>query len=198
MISDIDEFKIKTKGLIHQPKAIFPSEMFLFYCEVKRIDVDHIIESGIGYGGSTSYLDRLFPETLITSIDRGSVEQTRALHPRIDFVIGDGRFEIEWQIAKSKAKRLAILIDGPKGWIAVKLAERLLTKKNVKIVAVHDLQSDKQSLALLPSVRERIGLFLDKAFVDSHKLREFISELDIGVKALKKYPNGPGLSIYKC
>lgn len=205
MIDDVtlkEQFKKATRGLHHHPKAIFPSELFLFYREAKRIEADHIIESGIGYGGSTSYLDRLFPDIKITSIDRGEVEDVRALHPRIEFIQGDGRHEVSRAVWRSEGKNIAVLIDGPKGWIATMMTNSLLLKDNVKIVAIHDLQSDKESKFYLQRevMRDRIIRFLNKAYVNSHdqKFREFASDLDRGVAALKKYPNGPGLSIYRC
>lgn len=200
-MNELEEFKKKTEGLVYRHKAIFPSEAFLFYREAKRIDADHIIESGIGNGGSTAYLDKLFPEIKITSIDRGKVEQIRLDHPRIEFVQGDGVHKVPLAVYHSSGKSLAVLIDGPKGYQAIKLASSLLRNERVKIVAIHDLQADITSPIYLdnPVLRNRMIAFLGKAFANSHdaKFRDFAGWLDKEIVATKKHPNGPGLSIYR-
>lgn len=196
----VGEFAEKTRGIPYLPKAMFPSELYLFTREVVAQGVDHIIESGIGYGGSTAYLDRLFPDVKITSIDRGSVVATRAAHPRIEFIKGDGRFEIPRAVHGSDGKRIGILIDGPKGWTAVKLAMRMLSNKKVRLVAVHDLQTEIYSneLLLRPSLRNCVKQFIDSAHENSHdyEFRLMASDLDVNVGARSKYPDGPGLTLY--
>lgn len=196
----VEEFAAKTRGLKSLPKAIFPSEIYLFAREVVANEIDHIIESGIGYGGSTSYLDRLFPDLMITSIDRGSVEDTQIKHPRIEFIKGDGRFEIMRSVIRSSSKRIGILIDGPKGYQAIMLAQRLLRNSKVKIVAIHDLQTEVYGTFLMnhPQLRSRVKQFLMEAYENSHdwEFRQSASCLDKDVAARSKYPDGPGLSVY--
>lgn len=199
-----EKFKELTRDIPYLRKAIFPSELFMFYREALRVNADHIIESGIGNGGSTAYLERLFPNVQITSIDRGKVELTRSLHPNIEFIQGDGRWEVAKAVHNSKSNSIAVLIDGPKGNQAIMLAKRLLMfYDNVKIVAIHDLQSDKISPIYIQRdwLLKRISAFLDNAFANSHdsEFRELAGDLDAKTgSALQKYPNGPGLSIYKC
>lgn len=199
----MERFIDATRGLPHYPKALFPSELFMFYREARRVEADHIIESGIGYGGSTAYLDRLFPDIKITSIDRGKVESIRESHPRIQFIQGDGYWEIPEAVRSSKGKNIAILIDGPKGHRAIHLADRILGSGRVRIVAIHDLQVEKnhpEYLKRKPWLRDAIVRFLEKACADSHNqsFRDFAGFLDKDIEAIKKYPNGPGLSIYQC
>lgn len=172
----IDEFKWLTADLPYMPQAIFPSEMFLFYREAKGCNADHIIESGVGNGGSTRYLARLFPDIRITSIDKNDVNPGLT-----EFRRGNATYLLPSIVRDSKGESLAVLIDGPKGDKAIDLLEKLLTDEKVKFVAVHDMDS-------IVGLRSR-----DKGF-----RREF-GHLDANVgDYLKHYPNGPGLTIFKC
>lgn len=197
-IEDVQYFAERTKNLPRQPKAIFPSEMFLFYYEANRIGADHIIESGIGYGGSTDYLDELFPQAYITSVDRGKLESVRERHPRVKFVQGQGELCVPHEATCSPGERIAILIDGPKGMQAIWLMTRLLRNERVRMVAIHDLQSDVQAPFYLerPGLRDQLVRKLRLAHINSHDptFRELAGYLDEGIN--KKYPDGPGLSVY--
>lgn len=196
----LEEFASKTAGLIERPKSVFPSEMFLFWCTAKLFRVDQIIESGIGHGGSTDYLDCLFSDIPITSIDRNFADETRERHPRIKFIKGDGRWELPFEVHFSKGERIAILIDGPKGWMAMTTALRILQNSKVAFVAIHDLQSELKSpfYEERSILKNRLESFLSKANVNSHapEIRAVTARLDSYVKAAIKYPDGPGLSIY--
>lgn len=165
----LNDFIQLTDDLVYKPKAIFPSELFLFYCKAKEASVDRIFESGVAFGGSTEYLNILFPDVIVTSIDKGKWK------PRKDIVQGDGLILLPKFVSRSKHNRIAILIDGPKGKPAIRLAKKLLQFKKVCFVAVHDPVNGK---------------------VDSHDIlfREQFGFLDekVGV-AIKKYPQGPGL-----
>lgn len=165
----LEDFLKLTDDLVYKPKAIFPSELFLFYCKAKEANVDRIFESGVAFGGSTEYLDRLFPDVRVTSIDKGKWK------PKKDIVQGDGLILLPRFVSKSKNKRIAILIDGPKGKPAINLAKKLLQFKKVCFVAIHDPIKGK---------------------IDSHDIlfREQFSFLDEKVgTAIHKYPKGPGL-----
>jgi predicted O-methyltransferase YrrM len=184
----LDTFEHLTADLPYRPKAVFPSEMFLFYCWAKVCAADHIIESGVGFGGSTSYLARLFPNIAITCIDNdryGQLEAVARNRPReIDVLRGDSAVMLPKAVQGSKGSSLAVLIDGPKGRPAVDLAMRALSDAKVKVVAVHDL-------AFEPGAYE----------IDSHDryFRDEFGFLDdkVGAEARAKHPNGPGLSIFR-
>lgn len=177
----IEEFKRLTAGLRYRPKAVFPSEMFMFYSTAKAFKVDQIIESGIGNGGSTAYLAKLFPDLPIISIDK---DVSGAAGLAVTTIKGNAVYMLPDIVARSNAQRIGALIDGPKGKLAIRLAKRLLNDPKVQFVAVHDLAFEgKQHLidSHDPEFRKRYG-FLDSS---------------VGA-ARKKHPNGPGLSIFKC
>ncbi len=174
MLELLDQFVKITNGLPYLPKAIFPSEMFMFYYIAKGKEVDCVIESGVGNGGSTNYLDALFPDAEIISVDLGDVKLTRELHPRIEFIKGDGSIEVPRIVDRAIGKNIGVLIDGPKNDLAIELANKLVDK--VRFIAIHDLPPfDTHSR----SFRKNFG------FLDSN----------VGAY-LKKYPNGPGLRIF--
>jgi precorrin-6B methylase 2 len=189
---DVEEFlRLMGNKLPYKPKAIFPSEMFLFYKLAKDFDAnDHIFESGVGYGGSTSYLARLFPRTKITSIDAdryGQLEQLQIKFkrnaPNVVLLKGNSARVLPSLIRLSGARRIAVLIDGPKARAALRLVKRLLRNRHVEFVAVHDLSEE---MAKHGKVNSR-----DAAF------RAAYGHLDHGVgEYLNIYPNGPGLTIF--
>lgn len=173
----IEKFTRLTKGLKYRRKSIFPSEMFMFYRASAAYEIDHVIESGVGYGGSTRYLIKLFPGVRVTSIDKNVADPGLP----VEFIRADAMDAIPYVINHSNGKNLAVLIDGPKGDKAKKVVDALMRIKRVKVIAVHDMQSSD-------GINSR-----DKDF------RSEFGHLDLIVgRYLKIYPNGPGLTIFKC
>lgn len=187
-MNPLETFIERTKGLSYKPKSIFPSEMFLFYNEALKVDPDLIIESGVGYGGSTRYLTKLFPdEPRIIAFDDARYSQPGVqsrLRWRVEFMAGDSRQLMPDFVDSVSAKRIVILIDGPKGESAVDLARRMLARDRVVFVAVHDLPY------ALPG----------RYACQSHRVefRQAFGFLDKGLPPyqLRKQPQGPGLTIF--
>lgn len=174
----IDDFRRLTAGLTYRPKAVFPSEMFLFYAKARAAGADRVVESGICFGGSTSYLARLFPGA-VTSI---GLNIAGALGLKVDLIRGDSTLLMPGVVDRFEGGSVAILIDGPKGQTALTLKDRMLRKENVRFVAVHDLAFEPGDHVIdshAPDFREDFGV------LDTH----------VG-EALKKHPRGPGLSIF--
>lgn len=177
MIEELNHFIEVTKDLDYRPKAMFPSELFLFYYLAKQARTDHVIESGVGNGGSTQYLKRLFPGVRRTGIDRTEVDAHGC-----ELFRGQAEDLLPWVVRRSRGKSLAILIDGPKGKPALKLKKILFRDHRVSLVAIHDLAFEVKKPQVLShdeEFRKRFG-FLDEK---------------VG-SALEKHPNGPGLSVF--
>lgn len=184
-------FMERTAAIGYRPKAIFPSELYIFAVQVECRNIDHIIESGVGYGGSTSYLMKLFPKVQISCVDNDRYKQfdslaaslKRAAH-NIELFKGESVKLIPRIISKSKAKRIAVLIDGPKRQRAVDLANGLKRDRRVKFIAVHDLS---------PALSEQ-GTFSSKA-----EMYDWVrAELDSIVGDYRQhYPRGPGLTFFE-
>lgn len=185
MKDKIQQFKKLTAKISYKPHGIFPSEMYLFYKLAYDFNEhDHIIESGSGL--STLYLSALFSKTKITSIDRhyGSLFTIRNRKNNLNLIRGDSSIMIPKLINNLNCNRIAILIDGPKGLLAVHLAKKVMSDSKVKFVAVHDL----------PDALAQMGKFNTR----SHTYRNEYDYLDndVGEYRTKHYPNGPGLTIF--
>lgn len=188
---NIEIFRKRTQSLGYRPKAIFPSEMFIFATQAKHWKIDHIVESGVGYGGSTSYLIKLFPNIKISCVDNDRYRQfdrvkilLKRQTPNIELFKGESVKLLPRIVRKSRAKRIAVLIDGPKRQRAVELANHLKRDRRVRFVAVHDLS---------PVLAEQ-GTFTSMA----ESYDELRAELDSVVGDYRRYyPRGPGLTFFE-
>lgn len=191
---ELELFRNATEGLGHHHKSMFPSEIFLFYFECVKADVDLIVEFGTGVGTSSQYLKKALPRVPIISVDR-SLSQTeiaRAITHDVDYRTGEAKDLIPFIIEKSDKNRIGVLIDGPKGIEAAKLACWLLENprrkdhcQKVAIVAVHDLDA------------ECPGAYVIHSRTDG--LRSLIHTLDdvVDKKTRLKHPSGPGLTLFQ-
>jgi predicted O-methyltransferase YrrM len=125
--------------------GIWESEMFLFYAAVSPCAPKQILESGRSRGKSTLTLARCFPEARIISVelDPLSVNATAAeakLRPyqNVQLLYGDSRQVLQHRLQGGDA----VLIDGPKGFRAVKLALQLLRTGKPCAVFLHDFPAN--------------------------------------------------------
>jgi hypothetical protein len=189
---DLEPFMNVAWGMRYHPKSIFPSEMFMLYKAIRTFNAhDRIFESGVGYGGSTTYLARLFPHTPIVSVDLdkyAELEHVRKLlqreAPHVKLIKGDSRELLPRLVQRSTGRRIAVLIDGPKGKAAMKLMRVLIQLPRVVLVAVHDLHDEH----LIHGESSKSPDF--RAAYDS-------LDADVGVYRNQHYPKGPGLTIFK-
>jgi hypothetical protein len=131
-----------TEGLSHESKGIRRSELFFCYAMVAPTQPERLIESGRARAQSTLVLSRLFPNTLIVSLesdanspDAAIAEQRLRGADNVECRFGDSLVVLP-ELARSGD---VILIDGPKDFRALKLALRLLLKNRVRGVFIHDL-----------------------------------------------------------
>ncbi len=124
--------------------GIYISEMFLFYCVVRPLAPQRILESGRDRGGSTCLLANCFPNARIISVefDRASPRAAPALerlapHKNVECLFGDSRELLPNFLQPNDA----VLIDGPKEFRALKLALRLLRTGKPSVVFVHDVSA---------------------------------------------------------
>ncbi|HET9857715.1 MAG TPA: class I SAM-dependent methyltransferase [Chthoniobacterales bacterium] len=121
--------------------GIWESEMFLFYAAVKLFAPKQILESGRARGKSTLILARCFPESRIVSVeyereseDAPAAEAKLKNEANVDLLYGDSREILPQRLQTGDA----VLIDGPKGFRALKLAVDLLRTGKPCVVFVHD------------------------------------------------------------
>jgi predicted O-methyltransferase YrrM len=121
--------------------GIGPRGMFFFYAVVRRFAPNQILESGRMRGGSTLMLARCFPKARIVSVEfdrdpnHAAVAEAKLKpYANVELLYGDSR-EI---LPRRLQAGAAVLIDGPKGFRALKLALRLLRTGKPCAVLIHD------------------------------------------------------------
>jgi predicted O-methyltransferase YrrM len=179
----VERFADCCRALPYRDKGMFYSEVYLFLEACDQQGVDLIIESGVKNGMSTALLSSAWPGEII-SIDkeRLSIEPVA----RVEFCLGDSRIVIPAVLSESAGRRVAVLIDGPKGAEAVALKDGIWPVPEVRVVAIHDVPlagaagASRHSQA--KEYRRQAGTSLD--WLIKHRYRD-------------KYPDGPGLAIWE-
>lgn len=149
-----EEFIQAAKKIKHERAGVCYHEALAFAAMCKEHDVDFIFESGTASGISTRLWAEMFPNIKIVTVDNllwekkvgCNLSKDRALfsnYPNISFIVGDSRKVFEEIISKNLDKRVAVFLDGPKDKSALRLAEKLLDRKNVKFVAIDDMGQTK-------------------------------------------------------
>ncbi len=177
-------FRHLCEQLPYRPKGMFFSELFLFLraCDERRVDV--VIESGVKHGNSTHVLAAAFWGRIV-SIDRDFLPTFVATCPsRVEMVRGDATREIPRLLEPLAGQRVAVLIDGPKGWAASALKDVCLQTAAVEVVGIHDQPRGRGEWRHShdPTFRQYFGRELDRL-------------LPPAVTA--KYPYGPGLGLWR-
>jgi hypothetical protein len=121
--------------------GIFISEMFFFYCVVRPMNPQRILESGRDCGGSTLLFANCFPKARIISVEFNASSPNAevglkrlAPHGNVECLFGDSR-EV---LPKLLQAGDPILIDGPKEFRALKLALHLLRTHKPSAMFLHD------------------------------------------------------------
>src|SRR6266581_3161223 len=121
--------------------GIGPRGMFFFYATIRRFAPRQILESGRMRGGSTLMLARCFPQARIVSVEldrdpahAAIVESRLKGYANVDLFYGDSRDILPERVQPGDA----VLIDGPKGFRALKLALQLLRTGKPCAVLIHD------------------------------------------------------------
>jgi len=128
----------------YEEKGVFNSELLLFISVVELLEPDRIVESGRARGHSTKVLARYFENR---DIDIVSIEKSKGTdddeiardkledHDQLQLKYGDSREIVESVLEPSTV----VLIDGPKGDEALKMALDLLKRDETVATFVHDL-----------------------------------------------------------
>lgn len=142
----ISSFEQKVFPITDLPHAIAPMDAFAFCAMGDMIDVDMIIESGLGWGASTEIWSKYFNKPVF-SIDslqmygRETFEEIKArLKPYSNIVILEGdSFGVipKLILGLKKNIKIGLYIDGPKSKMAVLLAQKCFMFPRVKFVGIH-------------------------------------------------------------
>lgn len=125
--------------------GIWESEMFLFYAALSPCAPKQILESGRARGKSTLTLARCFPEARVISVELDPLSANAAAaeaklkpYKNVELLYGDSRQVLQQRLQIGDA----VLIDGPKGFRAVKLALQLMRTGKPCAVFIHDFPAD--------------------------------------------------------
>jgi predicted O-methyltransferase YrrM len=126
----------------YEPAGVPNSEMLFLLACLDGASFRALIESGRGRGQSTLMLSQAFPGHKITSIERNRdspnaayAQQRLQGRDNVELLFGDATKLLPQLVERGDV----VLIDGPKGFRAVRLAIELLRSGKVAHVFVHDL-----------------------------------------------------------
>lgn len=139
---DLDAWRARIAQVPYERKGILYSEMFFFYLCASAAHPTRILESGRARGQSTLLLAVGFPEAPIVSIefDRGSPDAPVAVRRLGSFRNVELRFGDATRLLPAVAQPGDVtLIDGPKGFRALRLALRLLAQGRTRMIFLHDV-----------------------------------------------------------
>ena len=139
---ELQSFRSLVEGVPYERKGILFSEMLFLYVCARSAAPKRILESGRARGQSTLLLSLCFPQLPIVSLEHDpaspdvpvAAERLRA-HRNVELRFGDATRVLP-DIAEPGD---VVLIDGPKGFRALRLALRLLLQGRVSMVFVHDM-----------------------------------------------------------
>lgn len=140
--AELDAFRARVAGVPYERKGILYSEILFLYLCAKAAGARRILESGRARGQSTALLALCFPQLAILSVehDAASPDAAVAAARLRGFRNVELRFGDATRILPAIAQPGDIaLIDGPKGFRAVRLALRLLARGRVAMVFLHDV-----------------------------------------------------------
>jgi len=137
----LDGFVSATKDTPYEIKGVFFSEMLFVLSAAGHGFTGPVLESGRARGQSTFVLGRIFPDSKIISIefDRNSpdvpiAEERLTPFGNIKLLFGDSQ-KLLFEHLKPDS---VVIIDGPKGFRALRLALQLLKTGKARMVFVHD------------------------------------------------------------
>ena len=137
----VDDFLERMKGVPYEDKGVFFSEMLFVLAAVGKGFSGKVLESGRARGQSTYVLGAIFPEAKIVSVefDKNSPDAPVAeerLKPfdHIELLYGDSQKLLFDHIEPGSV----VIIDGPKGFRAIRLALQLLRTGKALKVFIHD------------------------------------------------------------
>ena len=136
-------------------EAIFPREIVFFLAACEANGVINIIESGRQDGYSTEIIAFYVQQqngraySIDFELDRERADRCRRRlsgNPNLAMLKGDGVTLIGSLLVADRETPTAVLIDGPKDYLAMSVLFATAAFPNVRVVAQHNLEIDKAEL----------------------------------------------------
>ncbi len=173
------DFERSVHKLAYEVKGILFSEMLFIEAVARIVGATRLVESGTARGQSTVILATRFPHCPILSYehdaDSPDVAVARARLaglPQVELCFGDAVRELPRVVTPTDV----VLIDGPKGFRAIRLALDLLGYCQPKAVLLHDVGRPSHERAFLESA------FPGAVYSDAPEFTHAHHSLDTGVE----------------
>lgn len=130
-------------------RGIFNSELFLALCLIIESKCEIVIDSGRANGFSTEilakYLSPLGVKVISIEFEKNKTSEQvvsrLSRYKNLNCIYGNSIRVIPRIIKGNSDKRIAVMLDGPKGIQAVKLMKRLIKKfENLELGFIHDMR----------------------------------------------------------
>lgn len=145
-------FSSVVAGIPYEEKGVLYSEVLFMLACIGDRPLKRILESGRARGQSTLLLARALPDTEIMSFelykdspDAPIAEARLREYRNVRLLYGNAREELPRRVAAGDI----VIIDGPKMFLAIRLALKLLATKKVAYVFVHDVSKTTPERAFL-------------------------------------------------
>jgi hypothetical protein len=199
----VDEFLKEIDNIDYGENGMFNSEIYMVYLLYRELNCNLFIESGIDYGVSTQKFLKLIHDEYI-GIDINEYCLGRMfVNNNFKFICGNS-LNIINNIVDNRENNIFIMIDGPKGYDAIKMKNELLENKKVKIVAIHDTYDgleEENHLRVFETKNNK--LYYEKYFnILNQKDKSNITTIynkrnnQSSQMYIDTFPSGPGVSIY--
>ncbi len=178
----------------YEERGILHSEMLAVCAVCDAMDIDVILESGRFRGQSTLVMARYFKDKLARIIsveisrDRNAkiAEEHLEGYSNVEQRYGDSRDLLPRLVQDLSDKRIAVLLDGPKGQVAVDLVRKLVWQSdNIAVAFFHDSRKGAPARDIIAKAFRRVF------FTDSGPYVESFRELDEGCKPRPGAPITP-------
>lgn len=144
----LDKEEVKNLSIEeYENRGILNSEAAFVVGLVRRLGVDCVVESGRARGRSTFLMAKYLPDTEIISIENSNDSDAQFGIVRlrgfknVRLVQGDAKILVPTFVRESlqSRKKVALIIDGPKGYDAVRLLENVIKRHELSFAAIHDM-----------------------------------------------------------
>jgi hypothetical protein len=141
--------------------AIYPSEMVFFLARCEAAGIDCVVESGRQDGFSTIVLGEYARRrgAKVFSIDYEQDEERAARcrerlagYPELALMKGDANVLLEQIVRAETGSRIALLVDGPKGFWALALMFACSAHPAVGLLALHNLEAGQATTTMLEAL----------------------------------------------
>ncbi|MFA5395058.1 MAG: hypothetical protein WC346_03475 [Methanogenium sp.] len=188
-----NEFLRTIDNIKFEDKGIFNSEMLLFVSLAKKFDIEEIWESGRARGQSTKVLSEFFKNYNIrihsieimpeTEDDIIAIKRLQR-YPNLEILYGDSKKTLIQKLENDK--NTFVLVDGPKGTEAIRLAREILKKNNTKAVFLHDYHKDSPLREVVEKTFKNTFFTDDEEYVE--KFRDLDDKCWIEHSKIGRYP----------